>query len=175
MKKMIRVRNSVIIALCIAIIVMCFGFIVLSVRYKKESEKTSSFDVTFSDVRKSSSVRGSDIEPYANIDITHNGLELDMNFVLNSSYDELSYIVKIKNNGSLPAEIVDIMESPNYLEDSYQKIISPVSITISDIIGKIIPAGEDIELKIVVYYNPSSTPIGKKEIPLKLGLLTQSR
>ena len=120
MKKMIHIRNSVIIMLCVTIICMGFGFIVLSVRYKAETEKISSYNVSFSDVRKSSSVRGSDIEPYGNIDITNNGLELDMSFVLNSSYDELSYIVTIRNSGTMPAEIVDIMASPNYQTDYYK-------------------------------------------------------
>lgn len=175
MKKMIHIRNSVIIMLCVTIICMGFGFIVLSMRYKTEAEKTSTFNVSFSDVRKSSSVRGSDIEPYGNIDIINSGLELDMNFVLNSSYDELSYTATIRNSGTMPAEIVDIIASPNYLDDSYKKMISPVSVSLSDVKGKIIPAGDDIQLKIVVYYNPSSTPNSKKTIPLKLGLLTKSR
>lgn len=175
MKKMIHIRNSVIIMLCVTIICMGFGFIVLSVRYKAETEKLSSYNVSFSDVRKSSSVRGSDIEPYGNIDITSNGLELDMSFVLNSSYDELSYIVTIRNSGTMPAEIVDIMASPNYQTDYYKKLISPVSISISDVKGKIIPAGDDIDFKVVVYYNPSSTSNVKKIVPLKLGLLTKSR
>ncbi len=175
MKKMIHIRNSVIIMLCITIICMGIGFIVLSVKYKSETEKISSFNVSFSDVRKSSSVRGSDIEPYGNIDITNNGLELEMNFVLNSSYDELSYVATIRNNGTMPAEIVDVLESPNYMNDNYKKSISPVSVSISDIKGKIIPAGDDIELKVVVYYNPSSVPNSKKVIPLKLSILAKSR
>ena len=36
-------------------------------------------------------------------------------------------------------------------------------------------AGDDIEFKVVVYYNPSSTSNVKKIVPLKLGLLTKSR
>ena len=175
MKKMIHIRNSVIIMLCVTIIFMGIGFIVLSIRLKGETEKTSSFDVSFSDVRKASSIRGADIEPYGDIDITNNGLELDMTFHLNSSNDELSYIATIRNDGTLPVEIVDIMESPNYELEDFKKSISPVTISISDIKGKIIPVGEDIELKVVVYYTPSSVPMAKKTIPLKLGLLVKSR
>ena len=103
------------------------------------------------------------------------GLELDMSFVLNGGNDELSYIATIKNNGTLPAEIVDVIESPDYREDSFKKSISPVSISISDIKGKIIPPGDDVELKIVVYYTPSSSLNSPKSIPLKLGLLVKSR
>ena len=75
----------------------------------------------------------------------------------------------------MPAEIVDIMASPNYQTDYYKKLISPVSISLSDVKGKIIPAGDDIDFKVVVYYNPSSTSNVKKIVPLKLGLLTKSR
>ena len=157
MKKMIHIRNSVIVMLCITVICMAFGFIVLSVYCKNEADKIDSFDVSFSDVRKTSSVRGTDLEPYGNIDITNSGLELDMSFVLNGGNDELSYIATIKNNGTLPAEIVDVIESPDYREDSFKKSISPVSISISNIKGKIIPPGDDVELKIVVYYTPSSS------------------
>lgn len=172
---MIHIRNSVIVMLCITVICMAFGFIVLSVYCKNEADKIDSFDVSFSDVRKTSSVRGTDLEPYGNIDITNSGLELDMSFVLNGGNDELSYIATIKNNGTLPAEIVDVIESPDYREDSFKKSIFPVSISISDIKGKIIPPGDDVELKIVVYYTPSSSLNSPKSIPLKLGLLVKSR
>ena len=141
---MIHIRNSVIVMLCVTVICMAFGFIVLSVHCKNEADKIDSFDVSFSDVRKTSSVRGTDLEPYGNIDITNSGLELDMSFVLNGGNDELSYIATIKNNGTLPAEIVDVIESPDYREDSFKKSISPVSISISDIKGKIIPPGDDV-------------------------------
>ena len=172
---MIHIRNSVIVMLCITVICMAFGFIVLSVHCKNEADKIDSFDVSFSDVRKTSSVRGTDLEPYGNIDITNSGLELDMSFVLNGGNDELSYIATIKNNGTLPAEIVDVIESPDYREDSFKKSISPVSISISNVKGKIIPPGDDVELKIVVYYTPRSSLNSPKSIPLKLGLLVKSR
>ena len=107
---MIHIRNSVIVMLCVTVICMAFGFIVLSVHCKNEADKIDSFDVSFSDVRKTSSVRGTDLEPYGNIDITNSGLELDMSFVLNGGNDELSYIATIKNNGTLPAEIVDQLD-----------------------------------------------------------------
>ena len=175
MKNMIHIRNSVIVVLCITIIFMGIGFIILSVNLKKEKDMTHSFDVSFVDVNKSSSVKGSNIDPTGKADIVENGKELDMAFTMNAVHDELVYVATIKNKGTLAAEIVDIIESPDYKLDSFNKNINPVTITLSNIKGKIIPPGDSIELKIVVYYNPSTNAGGKKTFPYRLGLITKSR
>lgn len=175
MKNMIHIRNSVIVVLCITIVFMGIGFIVLSVNLKKEKDMTHSFDVSFVDVTKSSSVKGSNVEPAGKATIVENGKEVDMAFTVNAVHDELVYIATIKNKGTLAAEIVDIIESPDYKLDSFNKSINPVTITLSNIKGKIIPPGESIELKIVVYYNPSTNAGGKKTFPYRIGLITKSR
>ena len=175
MKNMIHIRNSVIIVLCITIIFMGIGFIVLSVDLKNKKDEVHSFDVIFTSVNRASSVKGSNIEPTGKANIIENGKEIDMAFTMNAFHDELVYIAKIKNKGTLPAEIVDIIESPDYKEDSFNKLIFPVSITLSNIKGKIIAAGEEMDLKIVVYYNPSSNPSGMRTFQYKIGLITKSR
>ena len=114
MKNMINIRNSVIIILCMTIVVLGIGFIVLSVELKKKSDETYTSNLVFSNIKKTSSVKGSDKEPKSKAEITSSGYELDMNFNLNSSHDEVTYLATIKNKGTLPVEVVDVMESPNY-------------------------------------------------------------
>ena len=175
MKKMIDIRNSIIVILCITIICMCVGFAVLSVELKKEKDSTPVASIQFTDVKLSSSIKGSDKEPSGKIDIVKDGLSLDMLFTMNAINDELTYIANIANRGNVPIEIVDLLESPNYKDHSFKDLIAPVTISLSDIKGNIVPAGEEISLKIRVHYAPGKITSVKKTIPYKIGLLTRSR
>ncbi len=173
-KRMIRVRNSIILVLSFCVVFLSVGFIVLSIHLKQKIEEEHSFDVSFVDIKKSSSIMGSTIEPLGNAEITQQKKEIDFSFTLYSVHDEIIYLATIQNNGSLPAEIVDIVESPDYHNSRLEKLISPVQITLSDVKGKIIPPGEELQLKISVYYNPSSST-GKKSFDYKIALITKSR
>ncbi len=175
MNKLLRIRNSVIVILCITIIFLGVGFIALSVELKKEKDEVSSFDVSFVKIAKTSSVKGSNVAPDGTYEIINGGKELNMQFTMNSIHDELLYLVTIQNKGNLPAEIVDIIESPDYSLPVFKKMINPVSITLSNVKGKILPAGEEMDLKISVYYNPSTLEVAKKVIPYRIGLITKSR
>ena len=175
MKKMIDIRNGIIVILCITIICMCVGFVVLSMELKKEKDSTTIASIQFTDVKLSSSVKGSDKEPTGKIDIVKDGLSLDMLFTMNSINDELTYIATITNRGNVPIEIVDLLESPNYKDHSFKDLIAPVTISLSNIKGNVVPAGEDISLKIKVHYAAGKETSIKKTIPYKVGLLTKSR
>lgn len=176
MKSMIHIRNSVIIILCMTVILLGIGFIVLSVELKNKNDEVPVLDVVFTDIKKISSVKGSDKEPTSKAEIITSGTELNMNFNLNSVHDEITYVAEIKNKGNLSCEIVDVLESPNYNDSEFNKLISPVSINLSDVKGKIIPPGEEIELKIVVYYNKKeNVKEGPKSFSYKVGLITKSR
>ena len=91
---------------------------------------------------------------------------------MNSPHDELSYIATIENKSTVPIEIIDIMESPDYKLPSFKKLISPITITLSDIKGNIINPNETLDLKIVFYYNTGSTT--PKTFDYKIGLITRS-
>lgn len=174
MRKMINIRNSVIILLCITIICMAFGFIVISLSLKNEKEKVSSFNVAFTKVKKTSSAKGSSIEPAGTWLIDSNKKILHMTFQLNAPHDELIYVATIKNNGTIPAKIIKVMESPDYQTEQMSKIIQPVTIQLSDIEGKILNPKEEIELRMIVFYNPTTTDISTKKIQYDLGLITES-
>ena len=173
MKKMINIRNSVIIILCITIICMAIGFIVISIDYTKHKNIDLTYSVIFDKVKKLSSVKGSNTEPKGIVKISENQSEIEMNITMNSVHDELSYIATIENNSTVPIEIVDIMESPDYKLDSFKKLINPVTVTLSDVKGKVIKPNETLDLKIVFYYNTGST--GSKTFDYKIGLITKSK
>ena len=96
-----------------------------------------------------------------------------MHITMNAPHDELSYIATIENKSTVPIEILDIMESPDYKLDSFKKLISPVTITLSDVENKVIEPKETLELKIIFYYN--SKDAGTKTFDYKIGLITRSK
>lgn len=173
MKKMINIRNSIIVILCITIICMSIGFILLSVKLKSKSNNQT-YKVVFSEIKKSSSIKGSSNEPTSTAKIINNSSEIAMNFNLYSIHDEIIYNATIKNEGTIPVEIIDIMESPNYKLDKYKNLISPITITLTDVKGKIIKPNDTLNLKIIVYYNPGNTN-SFKSLDYKIGLITKSK
>ena len=175
MKKMINIRNGIIIILCVTIVFMGIGFIILSVELKTKKDEVYTLNLAFTKVEKASSVKGSNIEPVSTAEIMSGGMELSMNFTLNAIHDEVTYIATVENKGTLAAEVVDLMQSPNFDDPVMKSVIYPVSVTVSDLVGKIIPPGEEKTVKIVVYYNPSNMQVTKKNFNYKLGLITKSR
>ena len=174
MKKMINIRNNIIIVLCITIILMAIGFIAISVKLKSYRDKEESFNVVFYDVSKQNTVKGSSKDPASQIEIDSSGKILNMDFSLFAAHDELTYLVTIKNKGTLPAKIVKIHKNPDYDIEAYKKLISPVTITTSDIEGKTLLPGEELEYKIVIYYNPSVNNNITKNFSYNLALITES-
>lgn len=174
MKKRINIRNFIIIILCFTLICLAIGFSIVAVQLNKEKNKDCNYEVMFSEVMKSSSVKGSEIEPVSSFKIDETGQILSIDYTLNVPRDEITYIAVIKNEGTIPVEMVDLMKSPNYVDDM-KKYISPVTLKISDVSGKIIEPGDKIEVKIIAYYNPSNTTISKKTFNIKLGILAKSK
>lgn len=173
MRKMISIRNGVIIVLCITIICMGIGFIVLSMELEKMKNAVNSFDVSFKSYSKVSSTKGGLFNPEGNLNIVKDGKELEMEFILNTAHDELVYDVVIKNNGTIAAEIVDLLASPDYSNYRFNTLIDPVSIEMNDLIGRVLEPGEEVDLKIALYYNPSKLT-GKRSFNYKLGLITRA-
>lgn len=173
MKKMINIRNGVIIILCLTIVFMGIGFVVLSVELDKEKKEKKLFNVSFTSVELESSTKGDKIEPNGNVLITNKGKMLEMNFTLNTPHDELSYLITISNLGTIDAKIVDLFENPNYQETKNKNMIDPVTITHTDMDGKVIEAGGTRELRLTVYYNPSLIS-GKRSFNYSLGLFAES-
>ena len=73
MKKMINIRNNIIIVLCITIVLMAIGFIAISVKLKAYKDKEESFNVVFSDISKKSTIKGSTKSPVGEVSIESSG------------------------------------------------------------------------------------------------------
>ena len=174
MKKMIKLRNSIIIVLSVTILLLCIGFVVMALSLKYQKDKINTLDVSFTEINKSAPIKGSTIEPIGNAEISDNGKIINMSFSLNAPHDEITYTAIITNKGTLPAKIADIVESPDYSLPQFNNMISPVSIKISDIKDKVIKPDEELELKVVVYYSPSTQPATNKTFSYKLGLIAST-
>ncbi len=166
--------NHLIVVLCLTILCVVIGFIILALVLKSERNSIPVFDVSFVDIKKESVVKGSAIEPVATANILDGGQKIDMNFTLNSVHDEFTYLVTIENKGTLPAEIVDILQSPDYSIQTFQNMIAPISISLSDIKGKVIPVGAQLTLKIIVYYPPSNFEVQRKDFSYSIGIIAKS-
>ena len=172
MKKMINNKNIIIIILCITLIFMGVGFTYLSLKLKEKSNEKSSFDISFTKVQNNNSVKGGNISPTGTTTLTNQGKTLNMELKMNAPYDELAYTLTIKNKGTIPAEIIDIVESTNYSELSKQNpTLYPVTITYNDIIGTILEPKESINLKVTAIYN-KTTNSGTKKISYKLNIIS---
>lgn len=172
MKKMINNKNIIIIILCITIIFMGVGFTYLSLKLAEKSNEKSIFDVSFTKIQNDNSVKGGNITPTGTSTISNSGKTLDMKLKMNVPYDELAYTITIKNKGTIPAEIINITETPNYSELSAQNPTAyPVSITHNDIIGTVLEPKESIQLKVTAIYNKVANNSGSKEISYQLNII----
>lgn len=172
--KRISIRNLIIVLLCVTIICMSLGFSITASKLEKLKNKREIFNVEFVQVIEETSVKGGLTLPTGRNKITNNGQTLNLAFNLYSPADELSYKVIIKNKGTLNAEIVDIIKSPDYVNDSkYKNLIYPVVVTTTDISGTKLASGEEKEIKITVTYKETAN-ITNKNISYQLSLLTKS-
>ena len=168
-------KDKLNIILISTIVILVLGFILVLFKVQELSKKKIVHDVVFSDVSLASSVKGSTIDPTHNFVISEDKTEVNFNFGVNYTHDEIVYNVVIKNNGNVDSEIVKVVESPDYSMDYFSRFISPVTVKMTDVKSKILKPGEEIPLKITVYYNPSTQEISSKNFPYKISLITKVR
>lgn len=158
MKNTHNIKNVIIVALCITIISMAVGFMVLSSRLERYRNEEDVFDVRFTNVRRLSSIKGGTKEPIGALEIEKTGKILDMNFRLFKEHDEIDYEVTIKNEGTVEASIVSLFSSPDFRSSDIIKSIAPITISISDISGKILEPGEETTVRISAIYTTKNVP-----------------
>ena len=176
MNKFIRIKNIVIVMLCVTVIAMAAGYIVLSLKLENLSVVQSQYDVSFTNIKKVTSIKGGTKEPVGELKIDATGKIIDMSLLLYSPHDEIDYEITIKNQGNMEASIMDILCSPEFDDPNIMKLYSPVSINISSMAGRVLEAGEEATFKVSVFYNSSNNPaeLTTKKINAKLGLLSES-
>ena len=170
--KKFGVKNIIIVFLCLTIIFLCVGFALLSKELENVKNEKHEYDVVFESIEKVNSVKGGTYEPVSEAVIVKEGKEIDFKYKLYVTNDEITYNVVIKNNGTYKVKVLDLLESPN-LSTGLNKLITPVTITYSDIIDKELEPDEKLDLKIVVTYNPSTMISGLREFSYTLGLITK--
>lgn len=181
--KMPNIKNIIIIVLCVTIISMAVGYIVLSVKLEGYRQEEDVFDVRFTSVRRLSSIKGGQREPSAKLEIEDSGKILDMGFQLFMEHDQIDYEVTIKNEGTVDASIVSLFSSPDYRSKDIIKDIDPITISISDISGKLLEPGEETTVKISAIYTSKAgevVPVSevsnvKKELHGKVGIIAESK
>lgn len=162
MKKNFNVRNLIIVMLCITIICMGIGFVYLSVLLQNEYNKIENFDVSIIKVEADTPIKGGIASPVGSKVISNEGKTVDFTLTLNVPGDELAYTLTLKNTGTLPAKIINIIEYPecsNKAENS--EFIKPIIITRTEIKNKVLEPDEEIELKVVASYGKTNTVIQK--------------
>lgn len=170
--KKFGVKNIIIVFLCLTIIFLCVGFAILSKELETVKEERHAYDVYFESIDKVSSVKGGTYEPISEAEIVKEGKEINFNYKLYVTNDQITYNAVIKNNGTFKVKVLDLLESPNFATD-LNKLITPVTITYSDVIDKELEPGEKLDLKIVVTYNPSTMISGLREFKYTLGLIAK--
>ncbi len=164
-------KNGIMIILCSTIICMAIGFTCVSMQLKKKNQDQERFDVSFTKITEQTKVKGGSKEPTGTTSITNRNKTVNIEFSLNEPRDELGYTMIIKNTGTIKAEIINIMTTPDYIHNSKeQEIIDPVMINQNDIIGKILEPNEEIKLKITAIYKIGKTTTAKK-IPYQITLI----
>lgn len=175
LQKLINIRNLIIVALCITIIFLGIGFSILSVELKEKSEDNLIFDVAITNVVQNTSIKGAIYSPTATHELSNNDKTITTKLSLYAPFDELSYTLTVENRGTITAEILDIIESPNYTTDTTNMLnISPVEITYYDIVGTILEPNESTEIKVVASYKPAIT-IVPRHFTYSLTILSESK
>lgn len=157
MKKKFNVRDLIIVMLCITIICMAVGFCYVSILLDKKNNEKTTFDVSIIKVDKKTPIKGGISNPVGSNLIMNDGKSVDFNFTLNVPGDELAYTVTLKNNGTLPAKIIDLVEYPNCSNDGEDiELIKPITITKTDVKGKVLKPEEKMDVTIVVKYGKTN-------------------
>ena len=163
---------------------MAIGFIALSIKVDLVKSEEKVFDVAFIGVRQITSIKGGVFDPSGELTIDTEGKLLHMDFTMYQEHDEIDYEITLENKGNVDASIVKLLMSPDYEEKSVAEDILPISISISDISGKILEPGEEATVKLTVVYN-STTPAEEveaeenvetqeKKVSGKIGLIAES-
>ena len=175
MKNLIKTRNWIIVVLCLTIVCMGVGFAVLSMKLENQNNTGSIFAVEFVKAEKRNQVQGGIQPPTITSSITDANQTINIEFNLYSPRDEIRYRITIKNTGNIEAEIINLIEKPDYATDSLAaNSILPVKISHNNIVGKILPPGEEIELNIIAMfdYNAPQTSV---KIPYQISIIARSK
>ena len=172
MKKRNKTKVLIVfLAVIILIITSCFIFTIFKLQRVKE--KKSNFKIEYTKINKVNPIKAGNYDPTSKATITNKGLSLDMSFDLYSPNDEITYNVTIKNIGDIKGKIVNVIAVPDYSnDDNAAKLIDPVTVTTTDVVGKELSPGDEINMQITVSYPITKNKVNPVNVPYQLSLLT---
>ena len=80
LKKLINIRNLIIVILCLTIISLGIGFAILSIELEERSDEKLIFDVSITDVKQNTSIKGGLNSPIAKHSISQKVQTAQENF-----------------------------------------------------------------------------------------------
>ena len=163
--KNIKVETIIILVLSITVICMGLGFIVINNKLKEEEKVKEKYEVKITKVIKNNTINGSKKTVDTDYNIIDNNKTVEISMNLKDSNDSISYTAIIKNTGTLPAKIDNIIERNNFDK-------SLVSIKQSDIIGDTIEPKDEIELNIDI--TSPNKKLYSKDLIHKVTILTSN-
>lgn len=159
MKKRINIRNLIIAMLCLTIVLMGIGFACLSMKLSEQISKKEILEVSITKIEEQTSIKGGLKAPTAVKELIDEGKTAKFHFTLNNPNDELAYKLTIKNTGDIPAKIIRLVSSPDYLnEQKFKSLIEPVVITHTDVNNKELKPNETLDIKLIITYKMSNNP-----------------
>lgn len=175
MNNLVKTRNWIIIILCSTIVCMGIGFAIVTMQLENVTNEHPTFAVEFTSAKERTPVQGGIKTPSATSSITNSNQTINIEFNLSSPRDEISYRITIKNTGNVKAEIIELIEKPDYLTSpAAATSILPVKISHNSISGKVLDPGEEVDLTIIAMYdyNATSSPV---TVPYQLSILAKSK
>ena len=176
MNKYIKIKNTVIAALCATVIIMAAGFVILSIKIDTIRNEKCTFEVVIKKVKKVSSLKGGSKDPIGDVRISKSQMAVDMEYVLYEPHDEMTYEIVVQNRGTIDAVISDVIITPDFSDLKIASSFDPISLTITSIDGKILAPGEEATIKVSILYNPTkdATLLGKHTITGRVGIISKS-
>ena len=172
MKKIITNKNLIIVVLCITIVLLSVGFTLIAIKLESREKNDKIYDVSIVRVEQGTAIKGGASLPSGENSIENNGKTAKFLFNLSNPKDTLTYIITIKNNGNLKAQIDGLAESPDYLKDTNEaNSILPVIINHNDINGQTLKPGEEIKLTVTAEFMSSGEPM-PRAIPYQVSVLS---
>lgn len=145
MKNKLKMKNRIIIVLCITIIMMGIGFCIVSMNLNEYTSKKQ-FDVSIRTVIPGTITKGGIKEPISSYKLENNNKTVDFYYELENMNDSVTYTVIIKNKGTIDAKIDNIIFSNNSNSND-------IEIKNNNLKNEILRSGEEEELNIEVSIN----------------------
>lgn len=164
-KKNIRLESVIILVLGIIILFVAIGFMYLSIKLDSCSKTKNRYEVKVVKVIKETSISGGNNSVKADYNLADKNKTVKFAINLANKKDFIAYTLIVKNTGTLPAQIDNIIEKTNYQSNL-------LSIKYNDVIGDIMEPGDELELNLSI--SSPQDAILSKNLDYQMTILTSN-